>query len=163
MSRDRGPRAEPASFAQGLWGAQASLGAEPASWAWLAVLRRCSTWCGQEEACRCTHWELGQGVSQIETHGCLSHDGHVLLHSLSLTQRGLMNLGTGAWAQMIPALILCSVSVSHPSLPTPFRCSATLWITGGDSPTTHTYHTTPVLTSSCFLEECLQCPFPRDL
>lgn len=98
------------------------------------------------------HTELGQGVPQTETHGGLSHDGHVLLHSLSLTQRGLVNLGTRARAQMIPSLILCSVSVSQPSLPPPFRCSAMLWITGGDSPTSHTYHTTPVLTSSCFLK-----------
>lgn len=61
MSRDRGPRAVPASFTQGFWGAQASLGAEPASWAWLAVLHGCRTWHGQEEACGCIHWGLELG------------------------------------------------------------------------------------------------------
>lgn len=145
MSRDRGPRAEPATFTQGLWGAQASLGAEPASWAWLTVLHRCSPWRGQEEACRCTHWELEKGVFQIQIHGGLSHDGHSpASFSCSLTERAHE---LGSWAS-IPSLILCSVSISHPP---PFRRSAMLWITRGTL-TNHTYHATPVLTSSRFLK-----------
>lgn len=63
VPRDRGPRAEPASFTWSLWEAQAGPGAEPARWARPAVLPRRGPRDGLERACKYTLSSYCQGPS----------------------------------------------------------------------------------------------------
>ena len=67
VPRDGGPRAEPTSFARSVWGAQASPGAEPTGWAWLAVLPRRGPRDGQEKACRSNAMANHRGASRRDT------------------------------------------------------------------------------------------------
>lgn len=67
VPRDGGPRAEPTSFARSVWGTQASPGAEPTGWAWLAVLPRRGPRDGQEKACRSNAMANHRGASRRDT------------------------------------------------------------------------------------------------